>query len=44
MRKLQAEAAVMARFAHPNLVAFLGIVAMPPCILTGNEGWGWEGG
>ena len=36
MRQLQEEAAVMARIRHPNLVSFLGLCMLPPCILTGK--------
>lgn len=35
MASLEAEAAIMARMRHPNIVTFLGLCALPPCILTG---------
>ncbi|KAL4444033.1 hypothetical protein ABPG75_011770 [Micractinium tetrahymenae] len=34
LRKLEEEAAVMARLRHPHAVSLLGICTMPPCILT----------
>ncbi|KAL4441802.1 hypothetical protein ABPG77_003718 [Micractinium sp. CCAP 211/92] len=34
MRQLQEEAAVMGRMRHPNLVNFMGLCMVPPCILT----------
>ncbi|KAL4434012.1 hypothetical protein ABPG75_000453 [Micractinium tetrahymenae] len=34
MRQLQEEAAVMAKMRHPNLVNFMGLCMVPPCILT----------
>jgi len=37
-RELQKEAAVMARMRHPNIVAFMGLCTLPPCILTGEDG------
>ena len=37
MKQLQAEAAVMAHARHENVVNFMGICRLPPCILTG--GW-----
>jgi hypothetical protein len=36
MRALQEEAGVMARMRHPNLVSFMGLCTLPPCILTGG--------
>ena len=36
MRELHKEAAIMAQIRHPNVVPFLGICSMPPCILTGE--------
>lgn len=35
MPRLQ-EAGVMARMRHPNIVAFIGVCAVPPCVLTGK--------
>lgn len=35
-KRLQAEAGIMARMRHPNIVQLLGICALPPCILTGE--------
>ena len=32
MRQLHEEARVMARMRHPNLVTFLGLCSIPPCI------------
>ncbi|PRW57024.1 Serine threonine- kinase CTR1 [Chlorella sorokiniana] len=34
MRELQAEAAVMSRMRHPNVVQFMGLVALPPALIT----------
>lgn len=38
MQGLQEEAAVMSRIRHPNVVAFMGLCTLPPCILTGAAG------
>lgn len=35
MSELQKESSVMARMRHPNIVSFMGLCALPPCILTG---------
>lgn len=37
MKDLQDEAAVMSRMRHPNVVAFMGLCTLPPCILTGKH-------
>lgn len=37
MHKLQKEAAVMARMRHPSIIGFLGLCALPPCIITGGR-------
>ena len=29
----------MARMRHPNVVSFMGLCRMPPCILTGEPAW-----
>ncbi|KAL4857927.1 Serine/threonine-protein kinase CTR1 [Chlorella vulgaris] len=34
MSELQRESGVMARMRHPNIVSFMGLCALPPCILT----------
>ncbi|KAI7844168.1 hypothetical protein COHA_002303 [Chlorella ohadii] len=34
MRELQAEAGVMSRMRHPNVVQFMGLVALPPALIT----------
>ena len=34
LRGLEEEAAVMARLRHPNLLNFLGLCPLPPCLLT----------
>ncbi|KAI7836883.1 hypothetical protein COHA_009215 [Chlorella ohadii] len=34
LRDLQAEAAVMSRMRHPNVVQFMGLVAVPPALIT----------
>ncbi|KAI3432561.1 hypothetical protein D9Q98_004110 [Chlorella vulgaris] len=34
MSELQKESGVMARMRHPNIVSFMGLCALPPCILT----------
>lgn len=40
----------MSRLRHPNLVNFMGLCSVPPCIITGGaasleigqgRGWGW---
>lgn len=36
LRQLVAEAAVLVRMRHPNVVSFLGLCTLPPCILTGE--------
>lgn len=38
MKELQKEAAMMAHMRHPNIVAFLGLCTLPPCIVTGGCG------
>lgn len=37
LQQLFEEAAVMDRLRHPNLVTFMGLCRMPPCILTGER-------
>lgn len=37
MAQLQAEALIMSRLRHPNIVSFLGFCSLPPCILTGKQ-------
>jgi serine/threonine protein kinase len=37
MSELQRESGVMARMRHPNIVSFMGLCALPPCILTGDS-------
>ena len=32
--KLSAEAGLMASMRHPNIIQFMGIVSMPPCVVT----------
>ncbi|PRW51177.1 Serine threonine- kinase CTR1 [Chlorella sorokiniana] len=34
LRELQAEAAVMSHMRHPNIVQFMGLVAVPPALIT----------
>ena len=36
MKELQSEAAVMARMRHPNIIGFMGLCTLPPCIMTGE--------
>lgn len=41
------EAELLAGLRHPHVLAFMGIVVSPPCIVTGEDGWRamrWEGG
>ena len=37
MRELQKEAGVMAHARHENVVNFMGICTVPPCIITGEH-------
>ncbi len=36
LRELHKEADIMSRIRHPNVVSFLGLCSLPPCILTGG--------
>ena len=33
----------MSRIRHPNIVSFMGLCTLPPCILTGTGGQCWSG-
>lgn len=36
MRGLLDEARVLARIRHPNVLSFLGLCSLPPCLVTGE--------
>ena len=37
MRELHKEAGVMAHARHENVINFMGICTLPPCIITGEH-------
>ena len=42
MQQLLGEARVLSKLRHPNVLSFLGICCLPPCLLTGGWGMGRE--